>query len=562
MGKIFILGHNKLITLSGVEYIEIPIFRNDYEIHKWLLSLFKDHDIDKLIIDITNNFKISILLGLHIRLSLTELKNKALIPILYVSFNPLDIIVKEVTIWGHIFATKGIYFSIFNQNSLKKEIEISKGITPDEYKLQFLEIIKIMPNERIGRHSIANIWGAYVMDKAAKTMALQTNESLNKIQSDIYFKYLIAANYDLSKLKKSSSRVINKNTNVSGANIIESSGKKILLIDDEADKGWKFVLRKIFKYADLHVIDENVTNYNNLTQQSKDIIENTSFDLYLVDLRLNGIREESISQTDDLSGMSVFKKIKSLNDGNQIIIFTASNKVWNQKALFEIGANGYYMKESPEYNFSDNFSLQNYNTFKDEVLNAFNLGFLRSIFTIHYECKSFINRDRAYRRSNYQKFYDRTLSQLEIAFTLLKQAKNAKYLNLAYISYYKILEDYASQYDNFNRSYNSYYVNGIKVIDGTNNRWKLKFKTQSSNNNRLSYFEIGSEYNNKQPTFLAKVSFLLAYKFSKNNNYLKKWGVLNDIRNTVVVHGGRDNNINIGDLLSLLDIIKLFLTNN
>lgn len=52
---------------------------------------------------------------------------------------------------------------------------------------------------------------------------------------------------------------------------------------------------------------------------------------------------------DDMSGMNILKRIKQVNPGNQVIIFTASSKSWNLKALMDNGADEYYLKESPLY---------------------------------------------------------------------------------------------------------------------------------------------------------------------------------------------------------------------
>lgn len=562
MEKIYILGNSKSSEQLGIPHIAIPNLINDNDIHNWIMSVFKDIDIEKLIIEIGNNSEVSLKIAFHVRLSLEELNVKSLLPILFVSNKTLNRIILETNIWSHLFSTKGVYFTIFdNIEKLKVEIQVIEGITPDEYKTRFLDIIKILPDESIGRHSLANIWGAYAMDKVANTNALIGNVEFQKSRTKLYFKYVSAFNFETSKLKPSRIKVVGQIA-LGTPNTIESSGKKILLIDDEAEKGWGLVLGKVFKSADFFVINEKVADYDSLSTRSKQIIENNSFDLYLVDLRLNGIAEEDTLRTEDFSGMKVLQKIKSLNKGNQVIIFTASNKVWNQKALLEAGADGYYMKESPEYNFSDKFSSQNYDIFKNEVKQAFDLNYLRDVFVIHQKCSSFIVANKSGRNSSYQRFYNRALSQLEIAFELLKQSNNPKYLNFSYLSYYQILEDYAKQPDNFEYDdQGGCSVNGSQVINRIDEEWELIFVDKISSKD-FSYFEIGKE--NKEyenPSALAKVSFILAYKFHKNNADLKEWGRLNDLRNTVAVHGGKDAAVTIADIMSLLSIVELFLTN-
>ncbi len=385
MEKIFILGNSNTAKESGFNFIEIPNLTNDYEIHNWLISIFNKNEIDKLIIEIPNDSILSLKIGLHIRLSIEYLKEKALLPILFASISSLKSIMIDTKIWSQILATKGIGFSDFDKMGI--EISANNGILIDEYKMGFLNIIKILPDEVTGRHSLANVWGAHSMDKAANANALFGNNNFEKDKTKLYFKYISALNYDRSKHNPPLLKIIDK-IPVGNPNKINATNKKVLLIDDEADKGWEIVLRKVFKTSateDFVVIKEKVNDYNNLSVESKNLIENTPFDLYLIDLRLNGIEEDKTLKPEDFSGMKVLQKIKSLNQGYQAIIFTASNKVWNLKALLDAGADGYYMKESPEFGFSNEFSEQNYLRFKEDVKNCFERNFLKTLYISYQE---------------------------------------------------------------------------------------------------------------------------------------------------------------------------------
>ena len=81
------------------------------------------------------------------------------------------------------------------------------------------------------------------------------------------------------------------------------------------------------------------------------------------------------------SGAKLLKSIKEKNKGTQVIIMTASNKAWNMKHLLKLGADGYYVKESPGVAFSSDFSHSNYQNFKTEVEKILTgLGFMREDF--------------------------------------------------------------------------------------------------------------------------------------------------------------------------------------
>ena len=568
MERIFIIGKNEgNIKHFGFPYVIVPSLNNDEEIDRWVISFIKDNQVDKLIIDLSGDSILLLKIALHIRLSLEELEEKALIPLLFISVSSLTNILAESGSWSHILATKCAYFSTFEQ--VKTEVQYVENLKVEDYRMSFLNVINILPDEKTGRHSLANIWGAYAMDKTAKTNALIGNVDFHKNRTKLYFKFIQAFNYDLSKINPSDSGIIENNL-PEKPNCIDASKRKILLIDDEADKGWEMVLRAVFKTSlsdHFVVINEKIKNYDNFSAKSKSLIENTPFDLYLVDLRLNGIEEENTLNVDSFSGMNVLRKIKSFNQGNQVIMFTASNKVWNLKALLDAGADGYYMKESPEFGFSDEFSAQNYARFQEDVNKCFDRKFLFEIFKIHDECKDFIRKNKNKREESYKRFYDRAYSQLEIAFKLLKQSEETKYKNYAYLAYYQILEDYSNRNENFEYDKNvGWFVDNIPIIDENSKEWKLIFCHKSKNREHFHYYKKGkaivtdkNEY--KNISVFPKVSFILAYKFKKENFFLIEWGRLNHLRNTVAAHGGKDKTVTVKDINSLLKIVMLFLTN-
>lgn len=54
-----------------------------------------------------------------------------------------------------------------------------------------------------------------------------------------------------------------------------------------------------------------------------------------------------ISLPSEYSGAKILDEIKSDNFGTQVIMYTASNKSWNMRELIGKGADGFYIKESP-----------------------------------------------------------------------------------------------------------------------------------------------------------------------------------------------------------------------
>lgn len=382
MEKILTLGKDEtnFVIALGFEFIKLPRFTTDEDRHDFVTNTLKSREFDKLIILIDGDDGYdSLRLGLHIRLTI-DLHQKHLVPILYVSPDTLAVILRDAGAWGRILTTKGCKLAKPDVQAVQAGIDFPP-LSPAEVG-PFLALIQLRPDETVGRHSLANQWGAYALDKAASTQALKNSPVLAKAQKQLYFKYVEAINYKWGKPDRSTNTA---NDSKLKYEPIDAIGKKILLIDDEAEKGWSDVLRELFRKSnsesEFQILNRKVDGWKSLDDEEKKLILDTGFDLFLIDLRLTGSEEEDIAKPEDFSGTDVMRHIKQHNAGNQVIMFTASNKAWNLKALLDIGADGYYIKESPEYNFPESFSEENLNVFIREVKSSLSKGYLRDVFT-------------------------------------------------------------------------------------------------------------------------------------------------------------------------------------
>jgi len=546
MEKTYILGNSQVLKELGGSFISIPALNTneEYKVHDWLIPALDKNEIERVVIEIGKNPLLSLQIGYHIRLSIDDLKKKSLVPILFVSALSLNSIMLQTEMYSQILATKGVFFSEFELQSIQQEVEQITGLTESEYLTKFLKTIHVQPDETVGRHSLANIWGAYAMDKAANTNALPSDA---KFKKTLYFKYISVFN-NLDKLKPSPLKILGR-ISIGDMNNIEARDTRILLLDDEADKGWETVLRKVFKTTndeDFVVINEKVKDYDALTDKSKRIIETEEFDLYLIDLRLNGLEEDENVNTEEFSGMKVLRKIKTLNEGNQVIIFTASNKVWNLKALLEAGADGYYMKESPEYNLSGKISKQNFTGFKQNVQKCFERSYLREMYVLLKNAKST-------NTNTNRKFIAESNTSLDMAW---KQIKTG-YLDFGYLTLFQIIEQYANK--TYDYRDDSIKIDGVKNFmikkDGDNEIWKLTFNRDKINGD---YFSTGDEQKSKgvRANNLYKVSCLLKFIYKKDDAFLKEFGKLNDLRHKIA-HKGAKGQANSEKIKKVLEIIKM-----
>lgn len=323
--------------------------------------------------------------GLRIaaHLRLTREWNCMSTPILFLGPDTIQEI-NQYSELGCLLNTYNIFFS--SKNKQEEIIDMIKWIKENtkqivniegspEYK-GFLKRMKSLsaPANYSSHHSIANEWGADVLGRVVMGDDFNNTFVSPTIKNSLFFKYLIATTNShrlvLGLSQKQSSHQSFK---------IDASGKRILLIDDEADKGWEYVLSKMLNVR-IDVISEKVVDYKSLSAESKKKILTNDYDLIFLDLRLNGGDEENVSNPKDFSGMKILSTIKNdINGGIQVIIFTASNKAWNMKALLDAGADGYYIKESPEYAFPLEYSVENARRLIDTINAYFDRKYLRVI---------------------------------------------------------------------------------------------------------------------------------------------------------------------------------------
>lgn len=319
---------------------------------------------------------------IRIRLSKNLLGQKANCTFfLFHSQSPVEIFKEQIqndaNPTASILYTEGT-FSFDDAASIKFLIENPKNyniLNESNFKKCFFDNIQIKKSPNFGNHSIANIWGANrLADVTGNTELLQSfvsqSDNLKEKKSDLYFMYLTS---------------VGVTKPITTQKHISAVGKNILLIDDEADKGWEVVLKTIFKGGNFESITPSANLINEAQLKLKETINNLpKWDLVLLDLRLvesEDQGENAYKTASKYTGAAILKEIKENNFGTQVIMFTASNKAWNMRELLNLGADGFYIKESPEYGYDLDFSQNNYAQFEVQVNTCFKKGFLRSLFS-------------------------------------------------------------------------------------------------------------------------------------------------------------------------------------
>jgi len=391
----------------------------DGKIHDFLVSSVKK-EVTAFLLDADTDPGLFMQLALHIRLTDALPGGSRFAPIVFISDNPLERLIKKSS-FGQIFLTHGTY--ICRRSDYERVLESSRSLDENTFRSDFLDRINI-PAPKGSNHSLANQWGAsrlymLISGADAKKDAFKDFQDIHK---RLYFKYIshkIPTASDPKAIRGLSYKVKN------------ATGKRVLLIDDEAEKGWTKALSLIMPFANLSVISETVLDYGDFSEKARRTIEELDYDLVLLDLRLGGVREDYVVDPEQMSGYKVLRKIKELNRGVQVIMLTASNKAWNLKALMAPGkgADGYFVKESPEYEFSDDLSAANLRSLIGDMERCLEQGYLRYLWTFSHSFDS-----------GTSELAGEIATQLGIAYEMASKALNPEDFSYAFLSLYQTVE--------------------------------------------------------------------------------------------------------------------------
>lgn len=265
-----------------------------------------------------------------------------------------------------ILLTKGTYKIRDNKEEIESFLEKGsyKRFNEEADFTKFLDKIWLSPPSNFdSNHSIANEWGICRLFDAVKP---DSNEHYGKLKdavknltfkNSLYFKYAEAKIDYRERFKSKNKRQITD---------LNFESLKVALIDDEYAKGWyslyQFILSKSKANSFPFLGFSKELSKQELIDCIQEWIKNEAIakhgcNTFLLDLRLHDSDFDQSSHEVDLTGSIIYKFIKSLNPGYQIIFITASNKIWNIDRLGGTDFRNYVVKESPDYKFARNSTL-------------------------------------------------------------------------------------------------------------------------------------------------------------------------------------------------------------
>lgn len=492
-------------------------------------------------------------LAYHIRLT-KSIGTKAYVPIVFIaeeSFQYLGLTHPEPS----IFFTKGIYLIKESLDDYKKTLKwfIDGRIKPlDDFSSFVNSIIINPPANYLSHHSIANEWSIL---RWAKVLGITTEiEALKdiriNIESLLYYKFL-QAKYP-----------IEEEPDRAAFNIIGKG--RILYIDDEWNKGWNVVLEK-FVSASPNIVFETLKydfkdkTHEDILAECKKKIASSKPDAVLLDLRLSDSDFTNSHNSLHLTGYKVLKAIKLINPGIQVIIFTASNKVWNFTELQNAGCDDFVLKESPDLSTDAGYSRNAINKMASSVSNAFKMSFLKKVYLKMAEIEKQItvadNDEEA-------DFVLRLKNNLNVAFKLLIDTKiSAKYFNYAYLQLFQIIEDFSNLSYVFSNGLDCFvYVKDKEVC--VNKTLIDKWETSISFTNKYminhKVLPIAEKRKRLDTNYI--VSAILIFRLGYDNSSALSWTDIYTIRNTKAAHFNIDDALNEEAIFTLLDFIKNYIS--
>ena len=444
--------------------------RDDYDtfIDKTLLSsLTEEHDLIVLPLSLSDINPLEftgIRCAAHIRLD--KRYRNTFTPILFLGPESLEEVLRLSEL-GSFLLTPSVFLS--SANTVEQFFEwielydpIVKRLLETDYS-RFLNRfeIKAPANFADDHHSIANLWGAAVLVRRITQEMMPSTVDCSEALHSLFFKYVLAKR-DISE----------EMSTAGGEDETETlaEGKSFLLIDDEANKGWEFALSHYLEGAKVFdVISEKVSKYDDISDIGRTKIEKGDYDIIFLDLRLGGPDEECIIDPRSFSGMDVLRHIKEINRGTQVIMFTASNKAWNLKALMDEGVDGYYIKPSPEY-YTDAFIDSNFESLRDTIKHCLNRSYLRFLYKRLVALKKICDNCLLSRE-----YSNPIKSHLDVSFSLLSSAGNDAQYSYAFLALFGVLEEFVQYFITTEINGKTlYYYEDLKLDNNKVGNWTIR----------------------------------------------------------------------------------------
>ena len=384
-------------------------------------------------------------LAIHIRCTKSINQNK---PIYIYSPVPTSYLVQSK--YFDILKTKGVKLINMHPKKIIDSFGSLQSLTENDIKHEMEKIHLPIPQNYEDSHSIANEWAIYRWAVATESEDSAIENVANTIKSNLYFKHLttIYPPSDIDRIKEEKLKFKDQLFCISDA-LIGQKDINILYVDDEADKGWYEIMANLihdvnsisgFEYlgGDLKALSQQ-----ELIEQVVNRVKEDSVNIVLLDFRLHK-KDYYLQNIEDITSVQILKKIKEFNAGIQVIIFSATNKVWNLLALQRYGADGFIIKEGPEKSKDSSFTIQTIENFINAMSSCISNRYKKGLCQMVSELNS--NLEKGVKAHKIDKDYQKSVKLFyRMAYSSLPQSVDDPCFDHSFMNYFRIIEATANE---------------------------------------------------------------------------------------------------------------------
>ena len=422
---------------------------SDTDLDNYIREWFNESEYDALYIPLCFGKVLSdyngLRLALHIRCTKSVNQNK---PIYIYGPVPTSFLVRSK--YFDILRTRGVKLIHMHPKKIIDSLGSLQPLTENEIKFEMEQIHLPVPQNYEDSHSVANEWAIYRWAVATNSEDSAIDKIANTIKSNLYFKHLTSI-YPPSEIDGMKENRLKFKDQLSGINssLFGQNDINILHVDDEADKGWYEIMANIIhdvnKIDSFYYLGEDLKalGQQEIIDQVVNRVKEDSVNIVLLDFRLHK-NDNDFQNIKDITSVQILKKIKEFNPGIQIIIFSATNKVWNLLALQEYGADGFIIKERPENSKDPSFTIHTIENFINAMSLCISNRYKKSLCQIVSDLNS--NLEKGAKAHRIDKDYQKSVKLFyRMAYSSLPQNIDNQCFDHSFMNFFRIIEATANE---------------------------------------------------------------------------------------------------------------------
>jgi CheY-like chemotaxis protein len=450
----------------------------------------------------------------------------------------------------NILKTKNVQLIPFGRSAIEKAGNSTEQEFTIEHLFEEIQKLKLdVPKDYNDNHSINNEWAIRQWTYCIPEPIYDRVENvLNKVENRLYFKYL-------NTLRSSQ---ITHTLKEEDLKILKTNKERVLLIDNDYKKGWQVLFNYILTECNDLQMDTLEIDYRSLSREEiinsayVKVIDPTTqsinYDVVILDFRLHPSDNDETNIA-LITGTQILKRLKAFNPGIQVIIFSATNKIWNLQAFQKEGADGFIMKPG----LSDSLEYQ---SASDSILNLISssndllkMSFLKDVFIIIDQINENLSSAYIDAVEEFETFIIELKSHLSIIRASSKSIdlKETITLDVIFLNCFNFLEK-------FNRHYIHFESNQFLI--GINDVPMNRYQKQGNDG---PFMRINS---NDKPSWYQSLCGIAVDYFqisSFESKEIKKLWSIKELRNKYI-HGNK-NIFNKDEILMILRTCLFFTTN-